>query len=48
MYADFELGRIKMNGIIKKGIQFVDEKGYLDKARNILEVVGNLRLVGED
>jgi MoxR-like ATPase len=34
-------------GIMVKQIEFVDENGYIEKARAILEVVGNLRLVGE-
>jgi MoxR-like ATPase len=34
-------------GIFVKGIEFVDEHNYIEKARAILEVVGNLRLVGE-
>ena len=34
-------------GIYVKGIDFVDEHNYLEKCRAILEVVGNLRLVGE-
>ena len=34
-------------GIFVKGIDFVDEHGYIEKCRAILEVVGNLRLVGE-
>lgn len=34
-------------GIILKGISFEDEHGYIEKARRILKVVGNLRLVGE-
>lgn len=35
------------NGIFAKGITFVDEHGYIDKCKAILEVVGNLRLKGE-
>jgi MoxR-like ATPase len=35
------------SGILAKGIEFVDEHGYIEKAKVILEVVGNLRLVGE-
>ena len=34
-------------GIFVKGIDFVDEHNYLEKAKKILEIVGNLRLVGE-
>jgi len=34
-------------GIYVKQIEFVDEHGYIEKSRAILEVVGNLRLVGE-
>jgi MoxR-like ATPase len=34
-------------GIYVKGIEFVDEHGYIEKSRAILEIVGNLRLVGE-
>lgn len=34
-------------GIFVKQIDFVDENNYIEKARAILEVVGNLRLVGE-
>ena len=34
-------------GIYVKGIEFVDEHNYIEKARAILEIVGNLRLVGE-
>jgi len=34
-------------GIFVKQIEFVDEHGYIEKSRAILEVVGNLRLVGE-
>jgi MoxR-like ATPase len=34
-------------GIMVKGIDFVDEHGYIEKSKAILEVVGNLRLVGE-
>lgn len=35
------------NGIIAKNVEFVDEHGYIEKARAILECIGNLRLVGE-
>lgn len=35
------------NGIFAKGITFVDENNYINNAKAILEVVGNLRLVGE-
>jgi hypothetical protein len=38
---------LESSGLILKGIEFVDEHGYIDRARAILEVVGNLRLVGE-
>lgn len=34
-------------GIMVKQIDFVDEHNYIEKSRAILEVVGNLRLVGE-
>lgn len=34
-------------GVFVKQIDFVDEKNYIEKSRSILEVVGNLRLVGE-
>jgi MoxR-like ATPase len=34
-------------GIFVKGIEFVDEHNYIANARAILEIVGNLRLVGE-
>jgi len=34
-------------GKLVKSIEFVDNSGYIPKARAILEVVGNLRLVGE-
>jgi MoxR-like ATPase len=37
----------KTAGIYTKGIEFVDEHGYIEKAKAILEVCGNLRLVGE-
>lgn len=39
---------LEKSGIYVKGIDFVDEHNYIDKCRAILEVVGNLRLVGED
>lgn len=51
--SEFEKIHTKVNsaltdaGIFVKGIEFVDEHGYIEKARAILEVVGNLRLVGE-
>jgi MoxR-like ATPase len=38
---------LESTGIYVKGIDFVDEHGYIEKSRAILEVVGNLRLVGE-
>jgi MoxR-like ATPase len=38
---------MKSNGIKKSAVKFVDEKGYIEKSKMILEVVGNLRLVGE-
>jgi MoxR-like ATPase len=38
---------LKNSGIMVKGIEFVDEHDYITKAKAILEVVGNLRLVGE-
>jgi MoxR-like ATPase len=51
--SEFDKIKTKVNnalegaGIYVKGIEFVDEHNYIEKARAILEVVGNLRLVGE-
>lgn len=51
--SEFEKIKAKVNtalegaGIFVKGIEFVDEHNYIEKSRAILEVVGNLRLVGE-
>lgn len=39
--------KLENSGILCRGIEFVDEHNYIEKARAILEVVGNLRLVGE-
>jgi len=36
-----------MAGKLIKGVEFVDNSGYIEKCRAILETVGNLRLVGE-
>ena len=53
MKSELENSKIKIEkalesaGIMVKGINFVDEHNYIDKCRQILEVVGNLRLVGE-
>lgn len=38
---------LESTGIYVRGIDFVDEHNYIEKSRAILEVVGNLRLVGE-
>ena len=35
------------DALFKKGVQFIDEYGYLEKAKMILDVTGNLRLVGD-
>jgi len=37
----------KQNSLYKKGIQYIDEHGYLEKAKMILDITGNLRLVGD-
>ena len=37
----------KIGGKLIKGINFVDSHEYIPKAKAILEIVGNLRLVGE-
>ena len=34
-------------GVYVKGIEFVDEHNYVENSRAILEIIGNLRLVGE-
>jgi len=53
MNSEFEKIHAKVDsalegvGIYVKGIEFVDEHGYIEKSRAILEIVGNLRLVGE-
>ena len=39
--------KLESSGIYVKGIDFVDEHNYIEKSRAILEIVGNLRLVGE-
>lgn len=39
--------KIESAGVFVKGIDFVDEHGYIEKCRAILHCVGNLRLVGE-
>jgi MoxR-like ATPase len=35
------------SGILAKGIEFIDEHGYIEKCKGILKCTGNLRLVGE-
>ena len=37
----------QQNALFKKGIQYIDEHGYIEKAKMILDVTGNLRLVGD-
>jgi MoxR-like ATPase len=38
---------LESSGIYVKGIEYIDEHNYIEKARAILEIVGNLRLCGE-
>lgn len=40
-------GQMADNSLYKHGIQYIDSYGYIEKSKTILDITGNLRLIGD-